>query len=332
MDYKIIKLNQTSAWKDELTDIPHSYYHTWEYANAFKEEGKENSFLLVISDKQNKMVCALSKREKLSGYPEIFSPYGFGGITLKSKKNCNQAIYDTWLKFAADNGIVTAFVIQHPLLDPDNYWLGKNFKHHKTYSINLTNPLNELWANLKKHHRYEIRKLSQNTSIEISTDKSFLFPFSEELYTDTLKRVGATSTYSFRSETFKKLYFSPNSLVLGTLINGKIQAIILVLYTVKIAEYFLNAVSNLEPNSTKLLLWRAIELLKKQNIEVLNLGGGVKSNDQLADFKRRFGGEENHSTIVKEVFDQEKYQYLCDCFNSSKDITSGYFPSYWQNN
>ena len=330
MDYNIINLNQPSVWKHELTDIPHSYYHTWEYADAFKQEGKENSFLLLIADKKNKMVCALTKREKLSGYPEIFSPYGFGGVIFKNDKKGHQAIYDTWLKFANDNGIITAFTLQHPLLTQDNNWPGNIFKHHKTYSINLTNPLNELWGNLKKNHRYEIKRLSENKSITISMDKNFLFPYAEQLYSSTLKRVGASSTYSFHSETFKKLFFTPSSLVLGALMNGKVQAIILILHTLKTAEYFLNAVDKTEPNSTKLLLWHAIDILKKQNVEVFNLGGGVQSNDQLSDFKRRFGGDENHSTIIKEVFDQRKYQYLCDYFKTSKDMTKGYFPSYWQ--
>ena len=72
-----------------------------------------------------------------------------------------------------------------------------------------------------------------------------------------------------------------------------------------------------------------IEKLKEFGVERLNLGGGVREEDSLDQFKRRFGGEPLKGQVLKQVFDKEKYDYLRKTYCSEKFKNSDYFPPYW---
>jgi hypothetical protein len=59
----------------------------------------------------------------------------------------------------------------------------------------------------------------------------------------------------------------------------------------------------------------------------LNLGGGVKENDGVAEFKRRFGADEVPLRNVKQVYRRDIYEELC-AEAGVDPHASAYFPAY----
>ena len=116
--------------------------------------------------------------------------------------------------------------------------------------------------------------------------------------------------------------------LIGASLNNKIVCAVLFIKFKKKAEYFINA-STLDGRfASRKLIWEMIVNLKKQGIENINLGGGVKEGDFLDDFKRRFGGKAMHMGKLTGVVNHSKYDELCEefCIDESTD----YFPPYWE--
>jgi hypothetical protein len=329
MKFQLIALDNRDIWQEELCSIAHSYYHTWEYAYAFFHREPNKVKLLVISGDKGKLVCCLSFREKRSGSLDIYTPYGFGGIILECSQGNESLFYDAWLTFAKQHDFVTAYIQQHPLLTDCSKWGSDIYDHHRVYEIDLRLPIDELWKNLQKGHRYEVNKLLKSTSVQISSDKESLSELIMPLYQSTIERVGASNTYNFSEQTLQFLCETTQCLMFGASIQGKIEAIIIVVYNGEIAEYFLSATSNEGRIYTRLLLWEAIKALKKKGIHSINLGGGLKTDDSLDAFKRRFGGKHHTLKVIKQVINENKYNELCTDFGCSAEYDNKYFPPYW---
>ena len=161
------------------------------------------------------------------------------------------------------------------------------------------------------------------------TDRGRLEEALLELYPQTVKRVGASSTYHFAPATLEQLAEASGSILLGVEDQSGVQAVTLFLYTPWAADYFLSASSSQGRKYTRLLVWTAIKTLKQHNVSTLNLGGGVKPGDSLDDFKRRFGGLMVRGQALKQIFDPAGYDYLCAKYCSGSHGQIGYFPPYW---
>jgi hypothetical protein len=181
-----------------------------------------------------------------------------------------------------------------------------------------------------KTHRYELRRCEERPDMEVVTDRDELRKVLLDLYPETVRRVGASAVYHFRSSSLERLADAEDSLLLGVKERESIHAVALFLFTAWAADYFLNA-STLEGRKySRLLVWAAIKALKQKHVAYLNLGGGIKPDDTLDQFKRRFGGEMVVGQVLKQVFNQDKYAYLCNKYGSVSDMETDYFPPYWK--
>jgi hypothetical protein len=330
VNYKQVNLSTPQLWKEELIGLPYNYFHSWEYCNAISETTKIDSFLVSITNEHGKFICTLNKRAKINGYDEIFTPYGYGGIVIKCTPGKENYFIDYWLNFASKNKYINAYLMQHPLTNLGNGWENDTYSNHQVYLIDLEQTTEILWRKLRKGHKYEINKAINNTDIEIITDKNILFDPFTKLYSHTLQRVNASDTYKFHIDTLKKLAYSKDATLVGIKHQGTIKAATLFLDTNEIGEYFISAASDDGRNFTRALIWKTMLLLKQKGVKKLNLGGGVRPDDDLAAFKRRFGAEIVPLKVVKNVFDQSKYDFLCKQFNCSNKIDQSYFPPYWK--
>lgn len=327
MEHQFISLSQYPLWEKALEGVPHPYTHRREYCTAMYDSSALETFLYVAIKNGKKMLCPLSIRMKEEGYPEIVSPYGFGGIVSTFPSEDSAELYSEWTGFWKSKGFVTAFILQHPMFRLVN----ADFMHeyHNLYMLDLSLSLKELWDRMGSTHRYEIRRFKRESGVRLISDKTELIRALLELYPQTTQRVGASRVYHFSSQTLELLSKLPDALLLGVEDNHKISAVALFLYTRWSAEYFLNASTEEGRKYTRLLVWSAVEHLKEVGVAFLNLGGGVKPGDHLDNFKRRFGGKMAHGQILKQIIDPEKYTYLSGKYGNEVNATSGYFPAYW---
>ncbi len=330
MKFKEIPLEKKNEWISETNGRNLSYYHSWDYCDAISQSSKNPIFLLSIEYGKSKLLCVLSKREKLHGYTEIYTPYGYGGIVIFAEKFFEEDFRFAWVNYCKKCSYVCSYILLHPTLRLNNDWGGDLFNHHKTYKINLDNDIDYLWSKLKKGHKYEIKKCKKNINFSIINDSNDLTEPVKKLYYDTIKRVGASEVYSFSERTIEKIINSKSVLTLGAKIDHKIEAVVVMPYTNYISEYFLSASSFKGKSYTRNLIWEAIKIFKEKKISTFNLGGGIKTNDQLCDFKRRFGGEEYSLQVLKEVHDINRYKDICNKLGFDAKSKDGFFPPYWK--
>jgi len=309
--------------------MAHPTAHTWEYCNAMTKTYGLKTYLYVAKKKDATMLCPINIREKIKGYPELVSPYGFGGIIMNCPANQMQEFRSTWNDFARSNNYVTAYILQHPNFPMQKkVWKDDLQDHHITYSLDLTENIDTIWKNLRSGYRSEIKRGPSNNT-QLVTNNQLLSKALLNLYPKAMKRVQASSMYDFSSETLEHLSEMAGTLLLGIKEQGRIQAVVLFQYTKTMAEYSLNASTDIGRKHTRFLIWNAIIKLKELNIPMLNLGGGIKPGDPLDSFKRRFGGESHSCQVLKQVFNQEAFAFLCKKYQNKIPLNSDYFPPYW---
>ncbi len=291
---------------------------------------KLDTFLFEGESPEGRVLCPVSIREKQAGYPEVVSPYGFGGFASGQRENPLDALPACWAACCAEHGFVTAYLMQHPMYSlSEAQWGDELHGHHPLCVMDLGQSEEALWTGMGKTHRYEIRKLQQGGGQEMVRDASRLEPDLLRLYPQTVRRVGASTTYSFTEETLRLLAGSEGSLLLGVQDTAGLQAVAVFLYTPTAADYFLNAATPDGRKYTRLLVWSAMLELKRRGVAYLNLGGGVRPGDPLEQFKRRFGGRMVRGQVVQQVLDQGRYDTLRRQFCGDAGEEASFFPPYW---
>ena len=76
------------------------------------------------------------------------------------------------------------------------------------------------------------------------------------------------------------------------------------------------------------LLWSAVHRLIELGVQLLNLGGGLRPGDKLAQFKQRFGGQRRPLRALQEVYEPAAYAALCRQRGRNPAVRDGFFPAY----
>ncbi|HHN63805.1 MAG TPA: hypothetical protein ENK09_00385 [Nitrospirae bacterium] len=329
LKHKLIPVSVEEEWKGETSDLPVMAVHSWNYCKAMSNSVEGEILLAVIKTDNGKICCPVQIRVKEDGFKDIVTPYGFGGILYTTKKSFFNEAFDEWTVFWRKEGAVTAYIMQHPLLRLDEGIQGPlvDVQSRTVYLIDLSLPLKQIWNNMSSTHRYEIRRLKKEDKLILITEKKEIVDDFIALYYQTLNRVKASRIYYFSENTLRELIFWDKSIVIGVKKENIIVAISMFIFSDRCAEYFLSASTEAGRRYSRLLIWNAIEIFKELSIPYINLGGGVKENDNLELFKKRFGGIEFKIQILKQIFDKERYEYLLNKY--AKDICTKYFPPYW---
>jgi uncharacterized protein YuzE len=319
----LIPLTDKKSWDDALRNLIHGPCHLWSYNAALAMSSDTPIFLYVAGDQHYQAACPISVRSKFSTQ-DIVTPYGFGGLIING--NTDGAIKNLKNFFSSNNYIcgyisVNPFLNLNPLENAEEIVSGSPI-----YVLDLEQDLDSMLTNAAKVHRYEIRQW-EKTQHNIITDKKKLSEALPALYTDTLSRVDASAVYHFFTETLTSLLNLDECIALGIEENGNIIAVTITLHSMFCADYFINASSVNGRQYTRGLLWETIKELKSRSIRNFNLGGGIRPNDSLDDFKRRFGGRKIIPKVIKQIYNQPTYNELCQKLGLEANNIN-YFPAY----
>ena len=80
--------------------------------------------------------------------------------------------------------------------------------------------------------------------------------------------------------------------LVGAGADGRVTAVAVFGHTPHGADYLFNISAAGSEHHAVHLVWFAVERLRAMGIARLNLGGGIRLGDDLADFKRRFGADQ----------------------------------------
>jgi hypothetical protein len=255
------------------------------------------------------------------------TPYGFGGLAGVGSA---EMLRGTWERFVRERGYVCAYVALHPIYDGSHCFQTRDiFAMNCVYVLDLTLDWQDLNARLDRNRKRQLREWD-TLAPQIITDKDLTAPFVLNTYQEFFARRAAGLACQLSRETVERLLALDNVLVCGAGSTTKLEAAAVIAWTPHIADAVFNvSIPGGEKHSAP-LLWFGVHHLKALGVPTLNLGGGIRRGDGVAQFKARFGAQPVPLSCVKQVLRPNLYEALCRDSNVDHEDLDGYFPAYYR--
>lgn len=316
-----IPLESPSEWKEALKGIKHSFGQTWENCYAMHLTTGFKTYLYCFESENVRIVCPFAERE-YDGYIDILKPFGFSGFVANGD---SPEFSHYWKEFVRQKGYICGYLGLDPISDYSTHFdPDEIFQYDTIHVLDLTLSLDELWANLSRTRKRQLRDWG-NIRSNFAVEKSTLTDFFLANYIDFFRRKDAASSYFFSRDTLSFLFSLDNVLIVGAPNPEKVETVMVFTYTADVGEALFEVSLPESGKHTAALIWYGVNYLKSLNIPLINLGGG---NGGIAEFKRKFGTREVALRCVKQVYEPEIYEKLCRRANADPNDMTGYFPAY----
>lgn len=335
-------------WHSIIEETPQDFYYLPEYCclDAMQLSARARAF--YVHEDNNKFLAPLLIRDLPKNlnapkeWHDAISPYGYSGPMLKNENDVLflERSIKSLIEISADEGIISAFFRLHPLFPISRNTISK-FGNvttiGKTIYIDLSLSKNELWSQIRKDHRHNIRKL-RNEEFHVTKNNWDLYDEFINMYLLNMKRVGAANYYMFSKYYFyelKRILGKDINLITVLAPNNQVAAAGLFIETRGLVQYHLSATAEEYINFApmKLLISYTIDWAKDAGYSVLHLGGGLGGRqDSLFNFKKGFSKLSADFQTFRIIFDYDKYEKLSKmaakaCGKSAEKETD-YFPIY----
>jgi hypothetical protein len=321
-EHKCIPLGSPGEWENALEGIKHAFAHTWENCYAMHLTTGFKTYLYCFEADNVRIVCPIAERE-FEGHVDIVTPYGFSGFV--GNADCPEFPLH-WNQFVEERGYVCGYFALNPTFENDTYFNPNEiYRSNTLYFLDLTLGIDKLFANLHKNRK---RKLKDFDKTAFISDRSALTNFLIDNYPAFLRRVQAPKAAYFTRETLTSLCNLNNVVMVGAGTVEKIEAVYIFAHTLYAGDCLFNVAVPEGRHYATSLLWRGVNYLKSKHIPVLNLGGGVRENDRVAQSKEYFGPIKRPFRALKQVYNPEIYEQLCRHQGADPADKTGYFPGY----
>ncbi|MEO8209856.1 MAG: hypothetical protein ABI840_04815 [bacterium] len=322
--HSCISLESPSQWKEALKGIKHSFAHTWENCYAMNLTTGYNTYLYCFEKDNIKILCPIAERE-YKGYKDIVTPYGFSGF-IGNEDYPDFKNY--WKEFVEEKNYVCGYISLNPVLQNNSYFSNEDsFNWASLYFIDLKLSLSELFENLSANRRRQIKNYRKFEASFIY-DKKILTDFFIDSYYDFLKRINASSENYFSKETLEYICSLESVFMVGVGENDKIEAVYIFGYTEHVGDCMFNVATIGGREYTPYLLWCGLKFFRSKKIPVMSLGGGSATNDSIDKSKQRFGSYGLPFINLKQIYNSDVYEKLCNEKGVDAFDRSGYFPVY----
>jgi len=308
--------------------VPHDFYHRAEYHCLAEQRGEGTAWLAVYGDARRFVAwpyllygLASTQGLELTDRCDVTSVYGYPGpVSLNGATNSSflneaiAAIHELWRA----QKVVSVFTRTNPLLRYSGLLenFGTLLPAGQTISVDLQVPLQESWAQVRRGHRYEIRK-GQGAGLRVCHDQEwrYLRDF-VLLYREIMRSRAAESRYLFEESYFaalRKISGDVSCHLLVALQRQDVAAAAVFTECRGIVQYHLSATReeyrHLAP--AKVLLDGARVWAKERGNKILHLGSGVAgAEDSLFRFKAGFSTLRHPFFVWRTVLDHACYEQL----------------------
>ena len=274
-------------------------------------------------------------------YYDLTTPYGYGGplVVLKTedKEKINESLkifFREYKNYTLKNNYISEFIRFHPVFQNWEFF-NKIFDIdylNDAVVINLKEDLEKIWQNIKKGHKYNIKK-SEKEGCKVKVinkpNKKNIEDFIK-IYYQTMDKNQVSKKYYFPEKFIKDHFKLLNAILIEAECKNKIIGSSIFICGNKIIHYFLSGASKefkgLYPSN--LTLWEAIKWARENNFNILYLGSGRGKNDGLFEFKKGFSELTMPFKIGKLIFNEDIYNKLSQI--NIKTTPESYFPKYRQ--
>ena len=319
-----IPLSAPNEWKRALAGVPHAFGHTWGSCSAMALSTGFPTFLYTYEEGNTRVVCAIAER-RIGAAVDIVTPYGFSGF---AGNRPSPEFPSRWRAFAAERGYVCGYIGVNPLFYDGSYGdPGEMFPYNSLFILDLTQDESTLFAALATNRKRALGAAARQ-GWEPLQEPEPLKQFFRERCVAFLRSRGSAEAYEFSQETLASLASLDNVLFLGAGAPDRVEAVSVFAYTPFSAEYLFGLSLPEGQRYSAPLIWDGALRLKALGVPALNLGGGIRPGDGVAEFKARFGGREVSLGALKQVYDDEAFVRLCRAAGQDPSGRSGYFPPY----
>lgn len=324
-------------------------YFTPEYHKIWENNTDDGIAKIIVFKDENlgevyypfmmRPCSAFAGSEEYTNVYEAISNYGYGGPVLKSvkKKNINKIIKvfrnEVENEFKKAN-IITELTRFHSLIK--NYDCFKNndsielMRDKSTIYMNLQNE-DEVLNNMSVSTRNQVRQSFEN-NLTIKFIKS---PNNKEvkqfynIYSENMKAVDASEYYFFNLDFFKDTFnFLEDNAELAFVYHKDelVSASIFMFYN-KYVHYHLSGAKRkaLDLRVNNFLLYKTAKRFAKKGYKYFHLGGGLKDNDGLFNFKKGFAPNNIAEFYIgRKIHNKELYKEIYDKRRKFMDIPEGF--------
>jgi hypothetical protein len=320
--HELIPLDDGERWTAALTDVPHGPAHTHGFCRAVQLTSRAPTYLYRYERAGGRAVCALAEREA-GGEVDVTTPYGFGGFAMAGA--CD-GFASEWREFAGGRGWVCGYIALNPVFADASAFATEEVRaHNRLYVLDLRESPEQLWARMSRNRRRQLRHW-EAIRAELELDRSRLARFLVDNFEPFFDRRGAGPATDFRPETVAALASLDNVLLAGAG-DGELDAVVAFGYTPHAGDALFAVSRPGGERHSAHLVWWGVERLRELGVATLNLGGGIREGDEVAEFKRRFGAAEAPLASLRQVYRPDVYERLCAEAGVSPE-RSGWFPPY----
>lgn len=351
MESRLIQAD-SSIWRRCLEHVDHDFYHLPEYVSLCAEEDGGTPAAFVAEQGECSLLVPLVVRRipnapsKVGDVYDAASPYGYPSPILAP--HCEPERNSSFLRNALrmlvvqlrKKNVISIFVRTHPLLpltlEPFEEH-GTVVRHGETVYMDLTQPEEELWKQTRRSHRRRIRAARRRGyTVELDDDWRCFDQFFE-IYTKTMRKVGAPDCYFFARQYFLRLKdILQEALHLCVVrIDRKVAAAFLYTeYRGIVQAHLGGSLPGHDDYSPTVLADDFVRRWAKQRgNRFFHLGGGRGGrNDSLFHFKAGLSKERSDFYTWRAVTKEDVYELLVKAWEEDAgrpaDAPTGYFPAY----
>ena len=322
--HELIPLTDRGRWEEALEALPHGHAHTWGFCRAIQLTSGLSTYLYSYERGPVRVVCPITER-RLGDQVDVMTPYGFGGFAPNGAWG---RFPEDWGAFARARGWVSGYLGLNPLLcAPCGFPEEEVYAHNRLFVMDLGGSEADLRRRLSKNRRRELRDWP-SAAARLVQDRARLSGFLLSTHADFFARKGAGSATDFDQRTIAAIAALGDVLMVGAGRGGRVESVAVFGHTPHCADYLFNVSAPGGERNTVHLVWWAVERLRELGIERLNLGGGVREGDGVAEFKRSFGAAQHPLVSLRQVYRAAAYEDLCRRAGVNPDDRSGFFPPY----
>jgi serine/alanine adding enzyme len=262
-------------------------------------------------------------------YYDLISPYGYSGYYFEKQETLNEFV-PLFREEARKRNYLTEVIRQNPYVFTNISNISKHYDRiisRITFGIKI-DQYKSFDEYLKDTHRDNKR------GYKIALHNSLIFKmedFNEEnlnkfitIYNLTMDKLNSTKYYYFNQEYYYSLFHLKENIFFANVYNkSDLIASCMVFKYNKLLHYHLGGSllehRHMRPNN--LIHCSIIQYGIENNYELYHLGGGLKDNDTLFEFKNKIADIKFHYTIYKNILNEEIYDKIKKSY-----IEHTYFP------
>lgn len=342
-------------WVETLRHLRHDFYHLPAYVDLEAKRTQAIAEAVLIQQDDNQLFLPYLLRRcgdlfpddvSASDFFDVISPYGYPGLLYNQTGTDNtefiQAAMEQLMQLWRDRGICTAFIRLHPILNDqfaEIYSSPAYQIHSETIAVDLSLEDAEIWRQTRPEYRNKINRAKRDGLI------ANIVPWQEhqdtfiEIYTETMDRVGASSSYYFCKDYFSQFAEALQEKLHLGVVEWNHQIVCAGLFTEcgGIVQYHLGGTRQqfLKQSPNALLFDYIRYWAKARGNQSFHLGGGVGgAKDNLHHFKAGFSQRRYQFSLFRLVLDEANYHHLVTLqakhLNGSPEqlLQTSFFPAY----